>query len=71
MTQITFEVPNLDCQFPDELEALAPVLEKLANYSHLKAQAMRHREAGRIDIALRLESWCDRIYSQLPEWARW
>jgi hypothetical protein len=71
VTQITFEVPSLDCQWPDELRELGASLEMLANYCRIKAAAMSHREAGRLDIALRLESWCDRIYSQLPEWARW
>lgn len=47
------------------------IAKKLAEYALQKSAAMRYRESGKIDPALRHEKECDRIYNELPEWARW
>lgn len=68
-----FEVPNIDdCSIdPDDYEALARVFGQLSDYASLKASAMRARLKGDIQFAIRHENGCERIYKQLPEWARW
>lgn len=43
---------------------------RLETYAAKKAAAMRAREEGNIVVALALESACDRVYQELPEWAR-
>ena len=81
-----FDVPNLDGMFADELMEYANRLDDnrpsiahddhahycaVAQYARLKAGAMRDRANGNVQSALTQESWCDRIYAQLPEWAKW
>lgn len=70
---ITFDVPNIDCAAidPAELENLALVFASLADYTSIKAHAMRRRLAGNIVGALQLEHTCETIYEQLPDWAKW
>lgn len=43
----------------------------LANYASNKATAMQCRLRGDIPAALMYEDICDRIYSELPEFAQW
>ncbi len=43
----------------------------LANYASNKATAMGCRGRGDINNALQYENICDRIYSNLPAFARW
>jgi hypothetical protein len=63
---------NLDCFLdPAELENVASALNTLSAYAKYKARSMRHRVTGNIDAAMCQEHQCDRIYSWLPEWARW
>lgn len=78
---------NLDAHSPSELEAIANKLTKewykyetvfgkrttaqLKKYARTKARAMKLREAGQISEAVKLENQCDRIYKQLPKWAKW
>ena len=68
-----FEVPNLDGLSinPADLYTAASVFGQLAAYAGHKADAMKHRMAGDIECATAHEKNCDRIYRQLPEWARW
>ncbi len=73
------ETPNLDCELSlDELKIFTGVEgfsdsinEDLKRYASAKAAAIEARLAGHIESALRYESACDRIYSNLPEYARW
>jgi hypothetical protein len=62
---------NLDEMPEPELLETAEVLEQLARYARTKVQAMRFRAAGMEDRARHLTRECDRIYTQLPEWAQW
>jgi hypothetical protein len=73
MSGITFDVPNLDCESinPADYEQLAATLSLLADYANHKAGAMKFRLAGHIVAAQRIEASMERIYEQLPEWARW
>jgi len=68
-----FDVPNLDdlSVDPAELREAAVVLEKLARYARKKATAMETRMAGNIPAAMVHEVLLERIYKDLPEWARW
>lgn len=70
---VTHEAVNLDCATTDpaELDEYAETLARLAEYSRVKACAMRHRLSGHIQAVGVLESECERIYSRLPEWAQW
>jgi hypothetical protein len=43
----------------------------LANYASNKATAMQCRARGDISAAQMYEGICERIYSGLPEFARW
>jgi shikimate 5-dehydrogenase len=70
---ITFDVPNLDdasTEFGD-YDNLADTLKLLAQYAKNKGDAMYARGAGGITRALDLEAKNERIYRQLPKWARW
>jgi hypothetical protein len=88
-------VPNLDCQWSDDLRSFAfnvhidvahaigrmfpdrpeseskPVAFNLATYASRKADSMDSRSSGNAERAIRLENQCDRLYANLPEWARW
>lgn len=68
---VTFEVPNLDCEESEELLALQTVFMQLAQYCANKRNAMAFRLKGQIAEATMYENKCDRIYHDLPEWARW
>jgi hypothetical protein len=62
---------NLDEMPEAELFETAVVLEQLARYARTRAQALRFRAAGLVARAEYLERECERIYAQLPLWARW
>lgn len=66
-----FEVPNLDGLDESELVALEKVFSCLGRYTHSKVVAMRYRVVGAIEDALNVERYCDQIYKELPDWARW
>lgn len=57
--------------FPNGGQGTKRATADLANYASNKAVAMRHRQEGDITIALQYEGICDRIYKELPLWARW
>lgn len=57
--------------FPDRQENYVRITKQLGNYAANKATAMRCRSEGRIQAALTYEGICDRIYGELPEFARW
>jgi hypothetical protein len=65
-----FSTPNLDCLEPEQLKSLAKVFQTLAHYCVQKSAAIRYRRAGYIDSALRCESNTDKLYKELPNWAR-
>ncbi len=75
------EVPNMDGMSQEDLilwasknklpRTHAKVIEQLRTYAVSKAAAMTHREMGNLAFAEPLEALCERIYQQLPEWARW
>lgn len=70
---LTFDVPNLDdlTTDPDELDAMADTLSRLAAYAWHKAEAMRARLAGNIEDATDAERKMTSNYRRLPEWAQW
>jgi hypothetical protein len=57
--------------FPDGGKGTKRATADLANYASNTATAMRCRAAGAIEGALIYERIADRIYSGLPEFARW
>jgi len=71
--EITFDVPNLDDASMDaaDYEVLADTLRKLAMYATSKAAAIGFRKSGNIASALQHEARLERLYDDLPEWARW
>ena len=72
-SEITFDVPNLDCASvdPNDYEEFAAVLDKIKDYSKGKALSMSFRMAGNISMADDIERHCGRIYGSLPKWAQW
>lgn len=68
-----FETPNLDglTTDPKDLDNAASVLASLSDYAKTKAKAIRARLVGAIATALLREAECERIYQQLPAWAKW
>lgn len=60
------------CQlFPDAPKGFVRVTKDLGNYAANKATAMQCRLRGDINAALMYEGICERIYNDLPEYARW
>lgn len=62
--------------FARQLFPLAPsgyvrATKNLGHYAANKATAMQCRLRGEIQSALMYEGICDRIYDQLPEYAKW
>jgi len=45
--------------------------KELSKYAGGKATAFYSRQEGKIAFAMQYESLCDKIYEQLPEFARW
>lgn len=46
-------------------------MKDLANYASNKATAITCRLEGKIQSALMYENIADRIYNNLPDWAKW
>ena len=65
------EIPNLDALAPEELDAASLTFAELGVYAARKRLAIHARSMGDIAHAQRLERECDRIYTELPAWARW
>ena len=57
--------------FPDRPKNYVRVASHLKNYACNKAVAMKCRIDGDINAALVYEGICDRIYNDLPTWAKW
>ena len=57
--------------FPTSPKGYVRAAKDLGNYAANKATAMKLRADGNIPRALDYENICERIYSQLPEYARW
>ena len=57
--------------FPTKPAGYVRAARDLGHYVSNKATAMRCRLAGQIQTAVAYEDICDRIYNQLPEYARW
>lgn len=57
--------------FPAKPRNYVRVTKDLGDYAANKATAMKCRLDGSIQTALMYESIADRIYKQLPEWAKW
>ena len=57
--------------FPDRPQGYVSATGDLRGYAANKATAIACRESGDIEAALVYESICERIYNELPEWARW
>jgi hypothetical protein len=57
--------------FPNGGPGTIRATSKLACYASNKATAMTCRLDGRIDTALMYEGIADRIYNELPDWAKW
>lgn len=57
--------------FPAQYRGYVRATRDLGNYAANKAAAMLCRTSGDIPGALVYEGICDRIYSKLPNFARW
>lgn len=60
--------------FPDRMESISCVkctVSLLANYASNKATAMSCRERGDIYHATQYEAIAEKIYKELPEFAKW
>lgn len=56
--------------FPNREKGYVEATTNLRNYAWNKATAITLRLDGQIDTAITYENICDRIYRELPEWAR-
>jgi hypothetical protein len=57
--------------FPEAPKGFVRATKDLGNYASNKATAMRCRLDGKINEALMYEGICERIYNELPEYAKW
>ena len=57
--------------FPDRPPKYVSVTGTLRAYAASKATAMTCRTRGNIQTAQVYETICERIYSELPQWAKW
>ena len=57
--------------FPDKPQGYVRAARTMKNYAANKATAMGLRLAGKVSTAMTYEAICDRLYKQLPEFARW
>lgn len=57
--------------FPDKPERYVETTKRLSGYAANKAIAQQLRIAGKIDTAMIYETICDRIYRELPGYAKW
>ncbi len=58
-------------RFPDRQQGYVSAARNLMHYAANKATAMKLRLAGKIADALRYEAICERLYGELPDFARW
>ncbi len=56
--------------FRDKLSSVL-VTRWLNQYGQMKFVAMACRERGEVETALQYENICERLYNDLPEYARW
>ena len=77
-TGLQAAVPNLDNrligelpQVRRELLAVANTFKELAKYVECVEVATHHRLVGRIELANQIEAEADKVYSALPDWAKW
>ena len=56
--------------FPNREKGYVRATKMLGCYASNKATAISCRLNGQIDSALMYEGICDRIYNELPDWAR-
>jgi len=68
-----FDIPNLDDveASPQDYREAADVLLILADYLEAKGNARDFRLRGMIDAAQYCEQTANRLYQQLPDWAKW
>jgi len=66
-----FEPTNLDCQYIEDLHTLERVYSLLAMYARRRASSMKNRVEGRLREAQSDDHFCEVVYKQLPEWAKW
>jgi hypothetical protein len=71
MIDLELNVPNLDTAPDGELNILRHTFLALADYCQFRRIASHHRHKGDIPAAIRAEASADRVYQQLPPWARW
>lgn len=57
--------------FPEQPKGYVSTAKTLSHYAVNKATAMKCRLEGKIPAALVYEDICDKIYSDLPEYAKW
>jgi hypothetical protein len=57
--------------FPDRRTGYIRATQLLRDYAMNKAVAVKCRPEGKIMAAMKYEDICERIYKELPEWARW
>jgi hypothetical protein len=57
--------------FPNAPKGYVRATKDLGNYASNKATAMQCRLDGKIDAALSYEAIAERIYNELPEYAKW
>ena len=64
---------NLDGMDSDELGAFAASTDNylLADYARWKGCAILNRRKGNIEIALKCEKQCERVYDELSDCDRW
>jgi hypothetical protein len=71
MNDVEAGIPNLDCMEFDDLLLAQAAFHKLELYTANKANAVAYRNLGNVHAALVAEQKCDRLYRELPAWARW
>ena len=57
--------------FPDRPRGYVAATRTLEHYAANKATAMKLRAEGNVATAMVYEAICERLYKQLPEFARW
>lgn len=57
--------------FPDRPRGYIRAARTLRNYASNKATAMKLRAEGKVSTAMMYEAICDRLYGELPDFARW
>jgi hypothetical protein len=65
---VTIDLDRMSCK-QDLLDA-AKAFDRLAAYARVKARAMRLRDGGRSASAMVEDRQADKIYEELPQWAK-